>query len=375
MRLTDLQIKKIGSPEKGQKTYFDDAQPGFGLRVSQGGAKSFVVVYGKTRKLRTLGRYPDVSLADARKAAKKIIGDAAILQPDALLTSKIKFGEARDRFLRNSEDRTKPRTYEEYRRLLFRHFTFDCALSELTRVKIMGVVEDIEAPSERKHAYVAIRTMMNWCEQHGLINHSPVPRLKMVQTARSRILGDDELQIIWNRAEEAGYPYGTIVQLLILTGQRRGEIAALRRSWIEDDVLTFPEGFTKNKREHRIPLGALTRKIIKAIPDTGDLLFPGRLDKSLPFNGWSRCKRDFDRQINVRDYTLHDLRRTYSSTMAKLGVPIHVTERLLNHVSGTISGVGAVYNRHTYLPEMREAVASFESSLIADRSTGLLDNH
>ncbi|HKI69134.1 MAG TPA: Arm DNA-binding domain-containing protein, partial [Verrucomicrobiae bacterium] len=131
------------SPERGQRTYFDDALPGFGVRVSQGGTKSFIVLVGKTRRRQTLGKFPDVSLADARKAAKKIIGDAAIRQPDALIPSKISFDEARDRFLADSEERTKPKTYEEYLRLLHRHFSFDVELANLTRAKVMGALDNI----------------------------------------------------------------------------------------------------------------------------------------------------------------------------------------------------------------------------------------
>jgi integrase len=152
-----------------------------------------------------------------------------------------------------------------------------------------------------------------------------------------------------------GYPYGTIVKLLILTGQRRGEIAGLRRSWITDDAITFPQGFTKNRREHRIPISPLTEEIIARIPGVTDLLFPARgtEKKVLPFNGWSKSKTEFDAPLGIPEWTLHDLRRTYSSNLAKLGVPIHVTERLLNHVTGIISGIAAVYNRHSYWEEMR----------------------
>jgi integrase len=187
-----------------------------------------------------------------------------------------------------------------------------------------------------------------------------VPPLRYKVASRSRILSDAELKLVWSRAEEAGYPYGTIVQLLILTGQRRGEIVGLRRNWISKDTITFPAGFCKNKREHVIPLGAEARNIVQSISGTGGLLFPARGKTQTTFSGWSKAKREFDEALGFGDYTLHDLRRTYSSNLARLGVPIHVTERLLNHVSGTVSGVAAVYNRHSYAEEMKEAVAAHE---------------
>jgi len=356
MRLTDLLIRQLKAPQKGQKTYFDDSMPGFGVRVSQGGTKSFVLMHGQDRKLTTLGRYPALPLSQARKEAKRMQGKllSAPVPPGTLPT--VSFADSVEDFIEDSRKRTKASTHVEYERLLKRHFSFDKSLAEITRHDVMQAVSVLSNKlSIEQHAYVALRTMMNWCVRTGLLEHSPVPPLRFATRSRSRILSDDELRIVWHRAEEVGYPYGIIVQLLILTGQRRGEIAGLRQSWIDGDTIAFPEGFTKNKREHRIPIGALTKQVLDVIPGETDLFFPSRHTDETPFNGWSKAKREFDALIDVTDYTLHDLRRTYSSNMARLGVPIHVTERLLNHVSGTISGIGAIYNRHSYLQEMRQA--------------------
>jgi len=365
MRLTDLQIRKLKAPDKGQKTYFDEALPGFGVRVSQGGTKSFVVMHGKARRLRTIGRYPDMALAEARIEAKRTQADMALDgMQDTDSTPTTSFDAARTRFLTDCNARTKPRTVEEYRRLLHRHFDFAKNVGDVTRSDIIDAIEKIRrTPSEQKHAFVAVRTMMNWCRKRGFVDTSPVPPLSFNSQPRSRILSDNELRVVLRRAEEYGYPYGRIVQLLILTGQRRGEIAALRRSWIEGDEIAFPQGFTKNKREHFVPIGRIAHEVIEALPEGTDLLFPSRLSNETPFNGWSKAKRAFDRPIDLAEFTLHDLRRTYSSNMARLGVPIHVTEKLLNHVSGTISGIAAVYNRHSYRDEMREAVAAYEAHI------------
>ncbi|MEP0313220.1 site-specific integrase [Hyphomonas sp.] len=363
MRLTDLSVRKLKAPSVGQKTYFDDALKGFGVRVSQGGAKSFIVMYGKRRRLKTLGRYPDMALTDARIAAKRLQGDVALVRSGSEGNlPATDFDRAVERFLADSRTRNKSSTTAEYERLLRRHFSFEKKLSEVSRIDIVDALDTLHhSRSVREHAFVAIRTLMNWCVRHGLIDTSPVPQFRLSSVARARVLTDDELRTVWHRAEEYGYPYGSIVQLLILTGQRRGEIAGLRRSWIDGTEIVFPHGFTKNKREHRIPVGSLTAKIIRSLPEGSDLLFPARGADQRSFNGWSKSKREFDRPIDVPEYTLHDLRRTYSSNLARLGVPIHVTERLLNHVSGTVSGVAAVYNRYTYADEMRAAVERHES--------------
>jgi integrase len=362
MRLTDLLIKGLKPPTSGQKTHFDETLRGFGIRVSQGGTKSFVALIGTTRKRRTIGRYPDISLADARREAKRLLANASI--EELVRRPSVPFADAKERFLSDTEARTKSRTVTEYRRLLDRHFQYSKPLQEITRQDVMRVVEKARsAPSEAKHAFVAIRTMMNWCVKHGLIDVSPVPRIAFKAEARSRILSDAELMLVWERAVEVGYPYGDIMRLLILTGQRRGEIAGLRRSWIEGSSITFPVGFTKNKREHHLPIGAMTKQILDRLPDVGDLLFPARGSDERAMNGWSKCKRSFDHPLQIAPYTLHDLRRTFSSNMARIGTPIHVTERLLNHVSGTVSGVAAVYNRYSYAEEMRVAMDVYEAQI------------
>lgn len=235
---------------------------------------------------------------------------------------------------------------------------------DITKRDVKVLLEKInKAPSTKQHAFVAILTMMNWCVRHELIDVSPLPPMTFKTNSRSRILTDEELKIVWNRAVEVGYPFGTIVQLLILTGQRRGEVAALRRAWIDGDEMFFPGEFTKNGNEHQIPLGAMAKDIIDTVSGDQDLFFPARGKSDTIISGWSKLKPAFDKPINVFGYTLHDLRRTYSSNMAKLGVPIHITERLLNHSSGAISGVAAVYNRYDYADEMMEAVKSYENEI------------
>lgn len=355
-RLSDLLIQKLKVSHRPQETFFDDALPGFGVRVSKRGTKVFVVMYGKERKLETLGRYPDLSLAEARKRAKERLG-AVVRLPDTQHIS-IAFPEARERFLEDARLRTRPSTYTEYKRLLHKHFTFTKSLDAITRADIMAVIEGLNgSPSTAAHAFMAVKVFMNWTVSRGLLQASPMPRMRFKQPSRARILTDTELKAMWQHATLVGYPYGTIVQLLVLTGQRRGEIAALRRSWITDEAITFPSSITKNKREHRIPLGDLTKQIIAAVPGDGDLLFPARGKPETPMSNWAKRKRVFDKSLILPSYTLHDLRRTFASKLARLGTPVHVTEKLLNHVSGTISGVAATYQRYSFWDEMTERVA------------------
>ncbi len=362
-RLTDIAIKKLSLPTKGQVTYWDLTTPGFGLRCSTK-SKSFVVMFGEKRRLKTLGRYPDLSLSEGRTLAKKFFveqeeSSLVLARPEVL------FREAKARFLSDCEGRNKPRTVADYTRLLNKHFNFKTDVKDVSRAQVMKIVSNLSStPSEQSHAYVAIRTMMNWCVRHGLVEYSVVPPMKQKTSERDRVLSEDELRQVFLGAQETPFPFGPIVQLLILTGQRRTEVGQLRRSWISGEEVVFPKGFAKNKREHRFPLSPMAQKVIAQLPDTGDLLFPAATDFEKPFTTWAWHKKRFDDGLeDVEPYTLHDLRRTFATVHAQLGTPIHVTEKLLNHVSGTISGVAAVYNRHSYSEEMRAAIGRYDEWL------------
>jgi integrase len=320
-------------------------------------------MFGEKRRLKTLGRYPFLSLSDARKEARRFLAQVVDL-PRMADIQAVTFAEAKNEFLKDCSARNKPRTVADYTRLLNRHFNFRTDIQSLSRQQIMKVVSSLAGtPSEQAHAYVAVRTMMNWCVRHGYIDHSPVPSMNRRMTSRNRILTEVEMKAVYRRATDYPYPYGPIVLLAILTGQRRGEIAAIRRSWIVNDAVIFPEGFVKNKREHRLPLPPTALSVISSLPVSGDLLFPARTNLEKPFNGWGKCKLRFDEPLKIEPYTLHDLRRTFSSNMAMLGVPIQVTEKLLNHISGTVSGVAAVYNRYSYFDEMSEALERYDEFL------------
>ncbi len=372
LQLTDLALKALNPPPNGQETYWDSKLSGFGCRVSQGGQKTFIVMYGprEARRRKVVGKYPVTSLKDARDEAKKLLAGLALGVVEDPPKQSVLFTDARTEFLELSKERNRPRTYRDYNRLLNRHFKFKGKrLNEITRLDLQKALSRLhKTPSEYKHAYVAIRIFFNWAYREELIDQNPADRLQKPKRlpSRERVLDERELLQVFSRASEEGWPYGAIVALCILTGQRRGEIAMLEWKWIDLDeqTITWPGAHVKNGRTHTVPFGDLTKALLEALPQFDQYVFPGSTESSKTFNGWGKCKKRFDDQLeNVAHYTLHDLRRSFSTTHAKIGTPIHITEKLLNHVSGSFSGVAAIYNRYSYLDEMREAVINYETYL------------
>lgn len=368
IKLSNVMIRNLPLPEKGQVTHWDVGLPGFGVRVSQGGTKTFIVIHGPMRKRFTIGRYGPITLKQARDEAKKL--QAGLTLGMVEKTTSPTFNEAKALFLEACRAKNRPRTVYDYDRHLKRHFPFGkTRLADICRTDIQRRLSGLkDTPSERHHAYVTAKVFFNWAVQEEMISTNPMGAMKNPSklTSRERFLSEEELKAVFLMAQSHPWPFGSIMQLLILTGQRRGEIGSLRWSWINEDdqTITLPAKFTKNRQSHRFPYGAQVALLFKKLPRTGNYVFSARTEKGTHFNGWGKCKERFDKELEgVEHYTLHDLRRTFSSNLAMLGTPIHVTEKLLNHKSGAISGVAAVYNRHSYMDEMRQAIQAHEKYL------------
>jgi len=364
VRLTDLSVKALPAPAKGQKTHFDDGLRGFGVRVSPGGTRTFVLMHGTDRQLISIGRYPIISLSDARAEAKRMLAERTLGKHRP---RSIPYAEARDAYLAECEKKNRPHTVYDYRRALERRFNFGTRqLSEITPQDIYRKLDRIDAPQEREYASTVAKMFFRWAVRRRYIEHSPCDSLPgRKTTSRSRILTDDEVKRVWNAAAEIGGSYGAIVKLLILSGQRRGEITALQISWIKDNgTITLPSEITKNKREHTFPTAAAAQQIIASVECEYSLLFPARGQSERPFSGWSKSKVELDKLCGASDWTLHDIRRTVASNLAALGVALPVIERLLNHVSGSFGGIVSVYQRHSFMPEMRAAVEKWNNRVL-----------
>jgi integrase len=267
MRLTDVTIKSLAAPAAGQQTFTDDDLPGFGIRVSQGGAKAFVLVHGRARRRTTIGRYPTISLQEARKAAKRLLAERTLGQREA---TAIKFEDAVPLFISTHfpKNYPKPRTKAEAERLLRRHFFASLRherLDEIRKETISRLIDRMEnTPAEARHAFAAIRQFFNWAESRDYVVRSPCQGLKAPGRAvsRDRVLTDPELGKILLHARSKESSYHNILELLIYTGQRRNEIASLRAEWIDfaKRTITLPGSVTKNGRQHTIPFGKWPRQ-------------------------------------------------------------------------------------------------------------------
>ena len=237
----------------------------------------------------------------------------------------------------------------------------------MIRKKLDGLAE---TPGEQGHAQAALSIFFRYCHRAHCIDADPMDRMQLTkQPSRERVLSIEELKAVWHATDF--YPFGTIVRLCILLGQRRSEIGHLRWEWIDQEqkLIHLPSNITKNRKAHTFPYGELTAEALATIPKQGSLLFPARRNPKenpdLIFGAWGKDKAELDTKAGVKGWVLHDLRRGLSTAWASItpAIPLTVTEKYINHISGSTAGVAGIYNRHTYLSEMRAAVVTYEQWL------------
>jgi integrase len=338
----------------------------------------------------TIGTAKILDAAKARQTARNLLAkvrlghDPAAERTEARVrASDEPLGAIIGRFLARQEGRLRPRSYIDARRYLERywkplHELHVATISRATIAARLGKIANEHGPVSADRARGTLSSFFAWAIGEGLCDTNPVIGTNKHfdgAKSRDRVLTDRELAVIWKALPDSDY--GAIVRLLILTGQRREEIGALRWSEIdfEERLIALPPARTKNNRPHDVPLSRAAVAILKSHHRrVGQHLVFGdgpRARKQLAgiqpvekrvgpeggFQGWSHCKAVLDKQTSsIGPWRLHDVRRTVATRMAELGVQPHIVEAVLNHVSGHKAGVAGVYNRSSYAVEKRAAL-------------------
>lgn len=345
----------------------DELVPGLHLRVSATGGKVWYVSARVQRRMKRMkiGSYPIVSLSDARDKARTIQRDIALGVFEVEKKQVPMLGEIIPQFI---EIYAKPRTRDWKGTLsVLQKFKplFSWPIDEIKRPDVVRILDKIIADGtalRANRALAALKKMFNWCVDRGVIEVSPVTGLKppAKEVARDRVLTTKELVTCWDAAKDEGAPFEQFVHMLILTGQRRGEVAEMRWSEIdfENALWTIPAKRAKNATTHVVPLAPLALSLLRSLPRFLNSDFVFTTKGKTPISGFGRLKRRLDEVLpdDTEDWRFHDIRRTTATNMARMGVQPHIIEAVLNHKTGIVSGIAAVYNRHAYFNEKREAL-------------------
>ncbi len=414
-KFTDPVIKNLTAPETGQADYWDSLLPGFGLRVSYGGRKSWMI---HTRALQkgqwkatrvTFDRYPALSLAEARTEARRLL-ELAEDGKDPRKAKRAAVKEEREqasrdnykavvkdfliRYRTRQKKRPSPRTLQELKRAL-NHDAFkdwqDRPTKDISKRDIQDAIECFMAKGHERAANAYLRylkMLFGWALDREIIDTDPTARIKPPgeEKSRERVLTDDEINAIWKTTANTGDLFPSIVRVLLLTGQRRSEVGGMRWSEVDLDAAmwSLPGERTKNGRDHLVPLSAPVAQIIEqqkqlqaARRMKTDFVFTSA--GKAPFSGWSKSKSRLDVSLTglaeddavLTPWTLHDLRRSAVTKLHEdLHIQPHIVEAIVNHVSGAKAGVAGTYNRAIYLDERRRALnawADYVMSLAAGK--------
>ena len=395
-RLNEETVRRLPVPSKGNRiTYFAGATiqgakapRGFGLRVTAAGARSYVLNYrlrGRERRL-TIGAWPDWSalkaVHEARKLRQRIdrgenpLDDRAA--PPVTATVTYILDDFIARHVRNSKQPLRKSTADEYESAfnrLVKPRIGKLSIYEVRRshiIKMLDEIEDANGPVMADRTLAYLRKAFNWYatrdDQFSVPIVRGMSRVKPKERARTRVLSDEEIRTIWPILGETG-TFGAIVKTLLLTAQRRDEVAHMRRNEIDErGIWTIPGERYKTKKPNHVPLSKAALALIDAMPklEDCDLVFPSQV--KTPFSGFGKSKAALDRAVlkamqkraksrakvhPLANWTLHDLRRTAKTLMVRAGVRPDISERVLGHV---IPGVEGTYDRHSYPDEKRDAL-------------------
>ena len=376
----------------------DGIVAGLYLVVQPSGSKSWALRYrfgGKPAKL-TLGRWPIMKLADARKAAAEAVekidhGEdparakkaAKAAQMEAQADDRDKFANVVELFLKRHASRNRR---ADDVAAFFRREVLDQwgarkihEISKRDVIEVLDGIVDRGSPVSANRLRAHLNTLFNWCKGRDIVQVNPLDGIKppAPETPRDRVLSDDELRLFWRACDALGQPFGPLFKLMLLTGQRRGEVGGMTEREIAGDLWTIPGARTKNGDEHTVPLASAARDVLAAVERIkGPAGYIFTTNGKTPVSGFTRATNrlretmaeiaaeDAGQPIEVAPFTLHDLRRTAATGMAGLGFPPHVVEAVLNHRSGTRRGVAGVYNRFSYADEKRAALESWARQVV-----------
>lgn len=387
--LTDRGVK--AAKTEGKHREIPDGQDGLYLVVYPSGKKSWCIRYrnsgGKTRKI-TLGQITRISLADARKMARlKMVEIDSGHDPAAQTTASLL-----DRTVKGFADgfiawgKVRNRTWTETQRQFTAYILpaiGEKQIGDVSKADVRTILDDLKSrgsPYMANRVFASLQKFFNWSVEHDFLETSPCKGLKKPcdETSRARVLSWSEVAVLWSHSAHLPQPFGPIVRLLILTGQRRGEVTGIADTEIDRNrsTWTIPADRAKNGKEHTVPLSQHSVATLEDISRIGKTSLYFTTNGKTAYSGHQKAKTRLDAALQFNaPWRLHDLRRTFATGMAELGEPVHVVEALLNHTSGTLSGVAGVYNRHEYTEEKRHAISAwtrFISDIVTDDELRLI---
>lgn len=387
INLTSSGVERAKPPQTGRRELWDSVVPGFHVRITERGTKTYAVMarlHGKQFRM-ALGRHGIISLADARQRARDAVALAETgkdprddKRANRRAQSDVMEDVVEEFIERHVRRHTRPSSAAESERVLRNRAAKKWkgrSIKEISRRDIIDLLDEMaeNAPGAANRARAVISKFFNWCLDRGILDTSPAIRLPSLAPVneRDRVLSDDEIKILWSAFDRMAEPLRSFFKILLLTGQRRGEVATMQWKHVDIDagLWTIPRELVKADRVQEVPLSPFAVEILSAMDKRGDYVFTTRPNGDKAISGFSKAKARVHTKAAevveenakasgeeprpITDWRLHDLRRTCGTGMARHGIESATISRVLNHAEG---GVTKIYNRYSYLSEKRHAL-------------------
>jgi len=392
--LTDKLIRGLTAKGQPHEPIWDQTLRGFGIRIGDHGGVSFFAMARRRGGDRTpirlqVGRYPTLSLAEARDRARALLRDLqdgidprerkAEQQRIEAARKASQFGAVAEQFIQRhvAKARTANAIELRIRRELIVRWR-DRRIAEITRADVVRMVDEIidrGHPEAARQTFAYAKRLFRWAVARDVLDHAPTDHLNATdligaKKPRQRLLTETELALIWRAAAEAPYPDGPYIQLLLLLGVRRTELGQAVWSEIDLDraLWTIPPVRMKSDEGHTVPLPPRAVEILRALPRfTSGYVFTARGPR--PLNDFGAVKQRLDRTIAklnggkpLDPWTLHDARRTFRTGLSTLNIPPHIAELCLAHRQ---PGLARTYDLHRFDQEKRHALNAWAARLLA----------
>ncbi len=384
LHLNDSLVQSIDSQDHEIEIY-DSKVSGLALRVYPSGGKSFVYRFkwdGRSKRY-TIGQFPNFKVTEAREIAKDLyakvrLGINPILEKQQRVENQKSplFNELTREYVDKYLPTIRVSTSKEFRRIIETELVplFKTQLNQISKSQIINLLDKKafgqSHPTQANQIKIVLSSMFSFATRRNLIESNPilsVPSYATGDSQRQRYYSDSEIKEIWNQIEKMPSPTREALKLLFLLGQRKSETLQMKWEHIDEANLIWviPPSMAKNKQEHHVPLSEQAYSILKGMGRSSEYVFQSPVISDQPIKSIKRQTKKVKQKTSVKDFRVHDIRRTVATYLAKMGTERTTIGKILNHkgMSGDNS-ITAIYDRYSYEDEKRNALQSWEHYLL-----------
>lgn len=382
--LNDNLVRSIEN-QKSEIEIYDSKVSGLAIRIYPTGSKSFVYRFkwdGKSKRY-TIGQFPKITVAQSREIARDLyakirLGINPLLEKKELIENQRSplFNQLKKEYIEKYLPTIRSSTSKEFKRIIDTELVplYKTQLNQISKTQVIQLLDrkafGQKHPTQANQLKIVLSIMFSFAVRRDMIDTNvllSVPTYYTGDSQRQRYFSELEIKEIWSRVEQMPSPTKEAFKILFLLGQRKSE--TLQMQWehidISNQIWIIPPSLAKNKQEHHVPLTEMASNILQSLKRTSKYIFQSPVISDEPIKSIKRQTKSVKDNTPVKDFRVHDIRRTVATYLAKIGTDRTTIGKILNHkgMSGDNS-ITAIYDRYSYEEEKRKALKNWEAFLL-----------